>query len=837
MLCITHRWGACALALLYFAGMPGAPATNAVRMDQSAAPLLHSSQGVMSAAREGRPRVGEARCTRLFAGALSGCFGAGGVRFGAPDAPALALRLSAFGRRGDLVALGDVAPSVGAAGVHYRRAGVTEWWRVHAGGFEQGFTLGRRPPGRGPLRLVLTASAAASTHAEAGSGTLAWGRLRYGGLAVTDASGARVAATLRAAGRTIVLGIDDAGARYPLTVDPLVWIQRRLDAGVAGNSVGSAVAMSGTLAVIGAPLTNVGNNGMPGAAYVFSHADGRWSDIQELVPPDGTSGERFGTSVAIDGATILIGAPEQQVGSHIGQGSAYLYTESGGTWSFAQEITSSDGEPGDTFGFSVALAGSTALVGAPFANIGGNVDQGAAYLFTESGGSWTQAKKLTASEGQTDDHFGYAAAVAPTTALIGAPVATYPSPRPGAVYAFSDTKTGWNEVQQLRPSDSWNYDCFGLALALDGSTALIGSRGETVGCSADAGAAYIFQWDGTSWQQVQRLTASDGEVDDCFGQAVALENGEALIGARHAIQTGDGTAYIFSDQNGTWTQTQEFHAPVHPLTAQYGFAVALDGPTVLVGQLGGGAYAYTAQSLALALSAPALQRPGTQYVSQAVLTNEAGTASQALSLTMPVPSGAEYVSANASQGSCSEAAGRVSCELGQVAGGGGTATANVSLQVSAGAGTTLANAASVAAAVPALSAATPTEVDTALVAEDGTLATAENRAASGTLVATDAAGNPLTFTVVAAPQHGTVKLTDAASGAYTYTPQAGYTGADRFTFRANDGYVDSNTATVSISIKASGGSGGGGGGTTGIPALLLLLAAAGLVRVSKRRSR
>jgi hypothetical protein len=140
------------------------------------------------------------------------------------------------------------------------------------------------------------------------------------------------------------------------------------------------------------------------------------------VPPGLATGDNFGTAVALDGDTALVGAPSHTVGSHTEQGAAYVFTLSGTTWTWRATLTASDGAAIDDFGAAVALSGDTALVGAPFHKVGSNTYQGAAYVFTRSGTSWSQqGGDLTASDGAAGDQFGDSVALSGDTALVGVP--------------------------------------------------------------------------------------------------------------------------------------------------------------------------------------------------------------------------------------------------------------------------------------------------------------------------------------------------------------------------------------------------------------------------------
>jgi len=197
---------------------------------------------------------------------------------------------------------------------------------------------------------------------------------------------------------------------------------------------------------------------------------------QKVTASDGAAGDLFGISMALSGDTALVGAWAHDVGANANQGSAYVFVRSGSTWSLQQKLTASDGATGDEFGFSVALSGDTALIGAPTVDIGANLNQGSVYVFVRSGSTWSQQSKLTASDGAAGDWFGY-------------------------------------------------------QVALSSDTALVGATNDTIGANAYQGSAYVFTRSGTTWSQQAKLTASDGAADDQFGNSVALSGDTALVGA------------------------------------------------------------------------------------------------------------------------------------------------------------------------------------------------------------------------------------------------------------------------------------------------------------------
>src|SRR5690606_10211951 len=148
---------------------------------------------------------------------------------------------------------------------------------------------------------------------------------------------------------------------------------------------GHSVALDGNTVLVGAQYADVGGNSSQGAAYVFTWNGANWIPQAKLTAGDGADGDRFGSALALDGETALVGAHEADVGGVFFHGAAYVVTRSGATWTEQEKLTAADGAAGDQFGSSVALDGETALVGAYSAEVDGNNSQGAAYVFTRSG--------------------------------------------------------------------------------------------------------------------------------------------------------------------------------------------------------------------------------------------------------------------------------------------------------------------------------------------------------------------------------------------------------------------------------------------------------------------
>jgi hypothetical protein len=378
--------------------------------------------------------------------------------------------------------------------------------------------------------------------------------------------------------------------------NPLVWLEQKVTAsdGTANSYFGSAAALNGSTALIGAD----GDNSFQGAAYLFTKLNGSWSQGQKLTASDGLAGDEFGYRVVLANDTLLVGAFTATVGGNASQGAAYLFTKSNGTSSESQKLTASDGGLFDNFGASVALDGSTLVVGANGATVGGNAAQGAVYVFTESNGTWTQTQKLTANDGAAYDNFGLSVALKASTILVGSPQAAIGgNAGQGALYVFAESNGTWSQVQKLTASDGAANSSFGESVALNGSTALIGANNAAVNGHSFQGAAYIFTESNGTWSQVQKLTASDGAANSNFGSAVALNGSTALIGADGSTVGGNtyqGKAYLFMESGGNWSQSDTFIASDGAADDYFGAALAWDGVTALISTphptIGGNSY-------------------------------------------------------------------------------------------------------------------------------------------------------------------------------------------------------------------------------------------------------
>jgi hypothetical protein len=368
----------------------------------------------------------------------------------------------------------------------------------------------------------------------------------------------------------------------------------------SGDRFGSSVAVDGDTAIIGAAGEgDVGSSGS-GAAYVFTRSGGVWTEQAKLLASDRSDFDFFGSSVALDGDTAIIGAFGAGAVGSIGNGAVYVFTRSGGVWTEQAKLLASDGDSYDYFGNSVALDGDTAVIGASGEDDGGTDLNGAAYVFTRSGGVWTEQAKLLASDKSDLDLFGSSVALDGDTAIIGEDNVDDSAGLPnGTAYVFTRSDGVWTEQVKLLPSDRQGGDKFGYSVALDGDTAVIGAYSVDDGETRSIGAAYIFTRSGGDWIEKAKLMASDKFDIDLFGYSVALDGDTALIAAYRANDGGKfdtGAAYVFTRSGGVWTEQVKLLASDRDSYDYFGNSVALSGDTAIIGALdkddGGVAYVF-----------------------------------------------------------------------------------------------------------------------------------------------------------------------------------------------------------------------------------------------------
>ncbi|WP_167881170.1 FG-GAP repeat protein [Leptospira gomenensis] len=454
--------------------------------------------------------------------------------------------------------------------------------------------------------------------------------------------------------------LTNGGIEYPPAVPgtpvPVngVWINEAYfkATNVTGSTYfGNSIAVSGDTMVVGSFRENsnqIGPTNGPtasadqslfasGAVYVFRKVAGNWIQEAYLKASNPGMSDFFGTSVAISGNTVVVGAPMNG-----GSGSIYVFQRVGTVWSEQARLKASNWDAGDRFGSVVSIDGDVIVIGAEWENSSQNTvtngttasadnslnDAGAAYIFRRNAGVWTQEAYLKAPNPGNGDYFGSAVSISGDTVVVGAykedsqavttngttASADNSKSESGAAYVFRRTAGIWGQEAFLKASNLDPNDQFGKTLSVSNNTIVIGAaledsnvntitNGATaspVNALAGSGAAYIFERTGVTWTQTAYLKAKNVQAGDQFGTAVAVEGNFIAVGAinescgQSTVTYGplvvwderapqSGAVYMFRKTDGRWGEYSYFKAPNAGNADLFGSGVSLSGTRIVVG--------------------------------------------------------------------------------------------------------------------------------------------------------------------------------------------------------------------------------------------------------------
>lgn len=498
--------------------------------------------------------------------------------------------VSAMGSEKVVSAVPDqVEPGVDGGKVSYERGSLVEWYENKPAGIEHGVTVRRRPSflsddDSGRLRVDMRVNGL-SASGDGGSILFEDAQkqrvMRYDGLKVWDANGRQLAAEMSPMEEGVSILVADAGAAYPIVIDPLFTSletklsRAELECGKPGDYYGHAVDIVGDLALVGSPGDDNLRGTDAGGAYLFQRSGTNWSLVTKLKAGDGSTGDRLGGSVAIGGGFVLVGGRMADLPGKADAGAVYMFSLKSGFWTQTGKLTAKDASAGAWFGESLAIDGSNVIIGSPTASEG----RGAAYHFTRGGSTCAQKAVLKANDAQPGDGFGSAVAISGGRAFIGAPLR---NSQRGAVYSFELAGSTWLQIQTLTHSAGSGGDLFGDSIVLDFPRAVVGAPGR----DSAAGAAYVFGRSGSTWVQTQELKASDASAGDAFGMSMSLHRTTILIGAPGDDLTNlnQGSAYLFSSEGAsTWSQQAKLKDDAGVQGDWFGGAVAFDQTTAVIG--------------------------------------------------------------------------------------------------------------------------------------------------------------------------------------------------------------------------------------------------------------
>lgn len=454
------------------------------------------------------------------------------------------------------------------------------------------------------------------------------------------------------------------------------WVERSYLKAVNNTTLdqyGASVAASGTTVVVGSPnessnVTTITNGttasadesaASAGAVYVYLETSGVRAQQAFVKAANTDAGDGFGTSVAIDGDTLVVGAPLEDSSqttitngttasannTKTDSGAVYVYVRSGSTWTQQAYLKAPNLDSGDHFGASVAISGDTIVVGAPLEDSNQTTitngttgstndtatDAGAVYVFKRTGTAWAQEAYIKAPNAEAGDQLGYSVAISGDTIIAGAPFedsvrrtitngttasANNSVVDSGAAYIFKRTGTTWAQECYLKSPNGDAGDQFGISVAVDVDTVLVGSpfedansqtiaNGASATASADntatsSGAVYVFVRSGVTWTREAYIKAANSEAGDQFGQSLSISGDLIVVGApfeassQTTITNGttasadntssnSGAAYVFSRTATVWDELAYLKAPNNGSNDQYGANVAITGSVIAVG--------------------------------------------------------------------------------------------------------------------------------------------------------------------------------------------------------------------------------------------------------------
>ena len=352
---------------------------------------------------------------------------------------------------------------------------------------------------------------------------------------------------------------------------------------VPGAKAGQASAIFGDTALVGAPNDSgdvVGCQAGAGAAYVYTRSLTIWTKVATLCASDGVSGDQFGAAVSLSSGNIAIGAP----GRNSNAGAVYTFTGGGASWAQNPNVliaAVSAGSAAGRLGTSVSTQGFTVVAGAPTTLIG-RIEVGVAIAFNsiDSGATWTRFTFRPTGNGgnsRKGGHFGTAVSLSGSTVLVGAPTTKQGSHAFGAAFIFINNGGVWTQQARLAPSKK-SGEMYGTAVWLSANTAVFGATGANNG----KGSVYVYTRTGTTWTQQNTITASGGVAGDLFGSSVSNEGSLVFVGAP-AANSGGGKGYEFSKSGNNYSLINALVATDNAAGDNFGTSIGSDAGRIIVG--------------------------------------------------------------------------------------------------------------------------------------------------------------------------------------------------------------------------------------------------------------
>lgn len=354
-------------------------------------------------------------------------------------------------------------------------------------------------------------------------------------------------------------------------------------AGAANDYFGISVSLSGNYAIAGSVGDDVGANVDQGSACIYQWNGDGWVLMQKITDATGAANDGFGISVSISGNYAIVGAASDDIAGNANQGSASIYQWNGSNWVLMQKITDATGGANDNFGISVSISGNYAIIGAAGDDVGANADQGSTSIYQWNGSNWILMQKITDATGAANDLFGISVSISGNYAIAGAGDDNIGgSMFQGSASIYQWTGDNWALMQKITDATGAANDGFGRSVSISGNYAIIGAIGDDVGANADQGSAGIYQWNGSNWILMQKITDANGAALDAFGCSVSISGNYAIVGSYgDDIGTNNlqGSATIYQRVGLGWVPLQHVIDPMGMPSDSFGYTVSIDAAT------------------------------------------------------------------------------------------------------------------------------------------------------------------------------------------------------------------------------------------------------------------
>jgi len=317
-------------------------------------------------------------------------------------------------------------------------------------------------------------------------------------------------------------------------------------------------------------------------ALYRKYATSTYEEEGTLTASDAAYKDLFGVSTSVYGDRLVVGAPDEGTAA-LGGGKVYIYDWNGSIYVEVGQLTASDASSGDRFGFSTSVYGDRLVVGALFESTA-TTEAGKVYIYDWNGSIYVEVGQLTASDAAYQDFFGVSTSVYGDRLVVGAFNEDTAATDGGKVYIYDWNGSIYVEVGQLTASDAFDSDHFGLSASVYGGRLVVGAPDEDTAASG-GGKVYIYDWNGSIYVEVGKLTASDASSGDRFGRSTSVYGGRLVVGAtdEDTAATDGGKVYIYDWNGSTYTEIGQLTASDAAYKDFFGVSASVYGDRLVVG--------------------------------------------------------------------------------------------------------------------------------------------------------------------------------------------------------------------------------------------------------------